>query len=575
MIARSDQLPSDRLPVHDRRATRRRAAGARARWLSARTRNAARHGLLIASTGALVMVAMLLLFVLVPRQVDRALTLALGRLPASRDTVALLADRLVADSARARAEAQRAAAQLAMTANASGLPNVQLTTDSTTHALQLLVERASQAPLVESYRALAASPALKSDGPTYRVITVLLDSLEQVHREREASAALSGPDARYAAMTARLTRLGQRMVRLAIISLAQRSTPLVTDSVPVVMGADTTDSTAVPLIGITALPDSLLEAAVHAADSALARVNRALDSARRYNEALTGQRDALRQRMQVTVPPVAMLLASLVLGVIGGFALALWRETRRPTVGDAEELESLTESRVIVHSNASSRANRRRALRGDLTSVPALSVEAESWPLLHLSLTHIGDVSRHVQVLAEQPVLAGAVALNLAAVAARESRATALVDAAARAGALIPLIPQAALQLSDQAHVKPDPYWDATRALPLSRDVAVDVVLPRRARHRADATSQASADKAERQSERDALLERLAAYDLAVFVTDQPTPPMLPDDVDIVLCARVGVTPLSWLSRAVRLAEARGRRVRAVLLWTHELPLAG
>ena len=38
----------------------------RARWLAARTRNAARHGLLIAGSGAIVMIATLLAFVLVP-----------------------------------------------------------------------------------------------------------------------------------------------------------------------------------------------------------------------------------------------------------------------------------------------------------------------------------------------------------------------------------------------------------------------------------------------------------------------------------------------------------------------------
>jgi hypothetical protein len=42
-----------------------------------------------------------------------------------------------------------------------------------------------------------------------------------------------------------------------------------------------------------------------------------------------------------------------------------------------------------------------------------------------------------------------------------------------------------------------------------------------------------------------------------------------------VLCARLGVTPLAWVSRAVRYADESGRRIRAVVLWADDVPLAG
>jgi hypothetical protein len=42
-----------------------------------------------------------------------------------------------------------------------------------------------------------------------------------------------------------------------------------------------------------------------------------------------------------------------------------------------------------------------------------------------------------------------------------------------------------------------------------------------------------------------------------------------------VLCARLGVTTLDGLSRTMRLMEDHGRRVRAVVLWSTDLPLAG
>ena len=46
-------------------------------------------------------------------------------------------------------------------------------------------------------------------------VRVLLDSLNDVNRDREAYAALGGPDARYAAMTARLATFGQRLLLIA------------------------------------------------------------------------------------------------------------------------------------------------------------------------------------------------------------------------------------------------------------------------------------------------------------------------------------------------------------------------
>ena len=61
----------------------------RARWLAARTRNAARHGLVMVGSGAVVMITVLLTLILVPRQADRNLAAALSLLPAPRDTLAL------------------------------------------------------------------------------------------------------------------------------------------------------------------------------------------------------------------------------------------------------------------------------------------------------------------------------------------------------------------------------------------------------------------------------------------------------------------------------------------------------
>lgn len=561
----------------------------RARWLAARTRNAARHGLLIAGSGVIVMIAALLTFVLVPRQVDRALSAALSLMPLARDTLVLQRARSVAADSLAAVTDRRTASMMAATVGTDSLGLVPADSlprtvavplgDTVLAAVQRQLVRARQTPLVESFRALAdvalVHPGLRSRG----AVSALRDSIEQLDRERDAYAALSGPDARYAAMTARLMRLGEQLVR-AVEQALPRERPPGDSLVVAAQGPIPADRTVPALIG-TVSPDSLLNAAQRAAEQQLSVIDSTLAEARAFNAALGTRKEALRSRMQLSIPPVAMLLASLVLGVVAGFSVALWRELRRPTVGDAQELETLTHSRVIVHDRDAGARRTRRTRRGEAV-VPALSPTDDAWPLLHLTLSHIGDMTRHVQVLADRPVLAGAVGLNLSAVAARESRATALVDAAQRAGAIIPLLPVSVLApRGDRSAHDDDPDWDLSRELPLGRDAAVALVLPRRARsyrHRGAAPAGAANSggaAAQERDERRALKVRLRHFDFVVFVTDSSRAPVLPPDRDLVLCARLGVTPLAWLAGAVRQADDTGRRIRAVVLWASDVPLAG
>jgi hypothetical protein len=480
---------------------------------------------LIAGVGSLVMITMLLTFVLIPRRADRQLAQAIAALPPARDTLvlreALRTAQRNADSALARVAAAEAAAQSARVllmapdsaVGASASPSAAASADSVgVTALRRELARVRQAPLVESYRTLATTPALRADAR----VRAALDSIEQLNREREASAALGGPDARYAALTGRLTALGQRLERLAADELARRAT-----SGP--------DSVSGPTF-VDAPVDSLLASAAAASVTQRDQQDSALQRARRENEALTQQRAALRARTQVSIPPVAMLLASLVLGLSVGFAVALYREMRRPTVSDADELEALTHSRVIVHT-----------------------ATRDAWALLHLSLTNMDDVVHDAQVLADRPLLAGTVGLNLAATAARESRATVVVDLATKSDAILPLLPRTVLRGQPPA----DSAWDTARAMTVGRDATVALVLPRR--HR----------------ERTAVQPHVSGFDLALFITDTPLAPALPPQVGAILCARRGVTSLKWVVQAVEQLRTDGRSVHAALLWSGELPLVG
>ncbi len=563
----------------------------------------------MASVGAVVVIAALLLFVLVPQRVDRALAAQIAALSPERDTLLLHVDLLAARRALTRLETSIAAAAIATradatpprfaaaTADLSVVAPIPVARDSAAHDLQQQLMRIRQAPLVESYRALADTRLLRDDAR----VRGLIDSIEQLHAEREAYAALSGPDARYALMTARLTQLGQHLTRFAESTYATALASAVAPEAATRAGAAVDTATAAPLLVVRPpMTDSALEHSRTAAADTVARTERALRDAATLNADLRARRKALRARMTLDIPPMAMLLASLVLGLVLGFAVVLWRELRRPTVGDEQELEALTRTRVIVHRAATASLRAARARRRADEHVPAILQPTDAaWPLLHLTLSSIGDVSRYVEVVADQPVLAGAVALNLSAVAAHESRATVLVDAAQRSGALLSLLPTSVLTTASTTMAATSRYidddtardtvpdaaadaatehsvhsrWDAPRSLAIGRDTFIDIVLPRRVRSRQTGRDLGVV--------RDAAsivddLQRLAVHhDLAVYVTDHDLNQHVPLETDVVLCARPGVTTLAWLSHTMRQLEDRGRRVRAVVLWSADFPLAG
>ena len=572
----------------------RSALGPRARWLAARTRNAIRHGLLIAAVGALVVVAAVLLFVLVPQQRDRALARQLAALAPERDTVPLQGELRAARTAYARVEALIAAAATVPTAMATAVEPVGATgapdsvvvaaatraptmaRDSAMQELQEQLARIRQAPLVESYRALAETKLLRADG---RVRSVM-DSIEELQAVREASAALNGPDARYAAMTARLTQLGQRLTELATVTYDRAMANVAPGTVPS-SGAASRASVTSRQSEMVPLADSLLRRARDAAATSVARTEQALRDAAAWNADIGRQREARRSRMPPDLPPWAMLVASRVLGSVLGFGFVLWRELRRPTVGDEYEVEALTGSRVIVHRAVAPSVQATRMRRHADEGVPAVLQSTDTaWPLLHLTLSRIGDVAHAVEVMANQPLLSGAVAVNLAAVAAHESRATVVIDTDRCGRGVALLLPTSALTTASRTDMRSDAHhhsqWDAPRLLNIGRDTSIDLVLPRRIRSRqtgADAvTSTATSHEAALML---AELPALAAHhDLAVYLTDPDRQEPLPLEADVVLCVQPGVTTMAWLSRMMRELEGRGRRLRAVVLWSADLPVA-
>ncbi len=604
-------VPSDR-----RARTRRSVAMQRAAWMAARARNAARRWILIATVGGGAVIATLLVLVLLPREVDRAIRAQLESIPPSRDTMPVFATLQAVESRRVAA-ASRAAELRAIVAaprvtaasdsQATVASRDNVARDSVSTDLQQRLTRARTAPLVESYRALAQARLLRDDDR----VRAIVDSIEQVDREREAYAALGGADARYASLTGRLAALGQRVIRIAEQQLAasSASTPVPATPAtpatppqaapaaapaaasapatipaprPATMPSPRTDSSradsaandtsaaaiaqraAVSAYRLAVAERTASEAALAMADT-VRDLQRSLAELRAANNALEARRATIRARSSISVPPIAMLVASLVVGLALGYASAVIRELRRPTVGDENEVERLAQARVITHSGGLDAVRDARTRRRvDRMLPPALDPTAEAWQQLHLTLTGLGDVVRAVRIVSDQPILGSTLAINLGAAAARESRATLIVEPPARTSMLALLLRQNKPRGLHDVQQGRAGLREVVTEVQMGRDVAVDVLF--------SGTAASSAPTVANRGEINEEIRRAAGrYDLTLVVGDPAVDIGIPN-YDIIICARLGSTSLDWLSRTMQQARGGNHRLRAVLLWATEMP---
>ncbi|MEQ1691609.1 MAG: hypothetical protein ABMA00_10005 [Gemmatimonas sp.] len=545
--------------------------GLRNAWITARARNAARQGYWIAGTGLVAVAATLLVLVLLPRRLDDQLRRRIAELPLAPDSMLIVRrlDSMVQQQRALQAvtrppglgdSIRRDSTRMVALSESTIVVRSGLRPDSAAIDLMARVTRARKAPLPDSYRALAESPLMK-DEPRVRA---LIDSIDLVDREREAHAALGGPGARYAVLTSRLTALGAGLVRLAEQRLARavltsitapQSSTVPQTSSPVVSDSQTTDATAVSADSVAQHARDSLR---HALVLRMAQEETLLLSTRRQLAQQDVQRAALERRFHIDIPPLAMLVAALALGVAFGFGVVLTRELRRPMVGDATEVERITAALVLRHTRETDGGKERRHVRRDRP--PMLRVierESDTFVVLHLALTGVGDVVGRVDVLSADPVMAAAVALGTAAAASRESRAVVVVESPSRAPVLGRLLRVGSRNHAPTASTATRQPDDGVHVIPLGRDARIDVQLAESGTGPHETRTERTRDLAER-------------YDLRIYLPDAEQD--AGDGAsDVILCVRQGKTPLAWLSQATQRARRRQQRVRAVVLWSRDV----
>lgn len=528
-------------------------------WLTARARNTVHRPVFIGAVSFGTFVAALVALVVAPQQSRRAAPVLPRSVGMRPDTMAFVAafaqarSRLVAaDSslAYARSNAVSQAPPAADTLN----PRLRVRRDSLSadvNDLDGLLARVETAPVAASYRALGESHQLASSARA----RTLLDSLTEVERDREAFGTTGGADPVYVALTSRAAEIGRAIqivgqarrdsLRQEIARLNASATPQATTRAAVV------DTTAW-IVERDSAQARLREAA--------SSVAQAREKAREYDRAIARAAD----EAAFSAPPMALLGAALVFGIVLGFGSAFYGEMRHPRVSDEHEVERVTGARVLATIRPRPRSPDRQRRASDRDAPPYFDPGADGYQLTYLHVARAG-ASRLVLTIAGADMgVVGVVATNVAAIAADEARSVIIIDADARTSPVA-----AALRIRAEPGftdvVDHNVDWaELTTQAMVGRDRVIDVIPSGLSSDSLDGARVTALFRRE--------AARLARHYEAIIVVSSieqavaGIPGALPIP-DTILCARVGHTRLADLQKALDGVRAAGGAPLGIVLW--------
>ena len=416
--------------------------------------------------------------------------------------------------------------------------------------LARLLERVENSPLPQSYRALGESRSLSGDAR----VRAMLDSLADVEREREEFGAGGGVDPIFVALTARATAIGRSIQAIAEArqstirdSLALLRPPVV--SAPIVVAVDT--------LGPLQRRDALQTTR----DSVIA----ALNAARRANVITDRQLREARARANIVAPPIAILGASLVLGLTLGFAIALAIEIGRPRVSDLQEAERVTGARVIAVVRPREIPPERSRRKSDLRLPPLIDPTSDAYRLLASHVSVSGQTRAIVTITGDVPSVTATIAANIAAVSANEMRSTLLVDADLENRPVssvlrLPSVSGVAAVLAESVDLSA-----AAIQTPVGRDRSVDVVSSGPEQRGPISTREA-------ETLRSAIRRSARHYELTVIVSPFERANDVRGAPAVVVCAHVAHSLVSTLRVGVAALRDNGAQIIGIVLWSAEAP---
>jgi Mrp family chromosome partitioning ATPase len=541
-----------------------------ATWISARARNAIRRPAYISMIGGLTFIVALAALLVVPRQAKRSanrLRTTASQRPDTMPTVAALAQAnrdIAAGEATLASERQKINALIAASAQvaardtaANGAllsPDVRQRRDQLTlqvDSLAKLIDRSQNAPLLNSYRALAQSPAMQGDAR----VKAMLDSLVDIERERDSYSAAGGVDPVFVSLTARANELGKNITTLA-------------EARRLVMKRDLAALAPPPPAAPTAIaqqppPDTMATiSAIADARVAAAGVTERLAKERADLARLDAQDERANELANLGATPSTMLVAALVLAAMLGFGLSLFREVRHPHVADMFEAERVTGLRVLSVVKPLRPHPERKRRSADREGPKYMDSGGDGHQLIYLTIASAGSNTVVFTITGDSAAVSAVVAVNFASIAADEARATIIVDANAAEPTVAQMLRiDPSDGLSDVVRQRRE-WAEVLRTVRIGRDRAIDVVT-------SGTTPVSGEDVAKLLAEHGTRLAR--RYDAVIVVC---TPEQVRTGVaaalpvtDVVYCARAGVTAIDDLKAAVTAMKEAGANPKGLVLW--------
>ena len=232
------------------------------------------------------------------------------------------------------------------TAAAAPAPVVETIPDSVRIAVAALssrLQRAQNAPLAASWRALASDPLLQQDAR----VRALADSLVDAERARNEYDAVGGVDPIYLELSSRVTAYGRSIERIALTRIGSLLRPASVEG-PVSVTAPVGPSA--EELARRFVADSARYVTAQARRDVAARVADSVAALLTAQREQAVQRDSARARAQRRVdalaPPLAMLSASAAAAIGLALLVTLLLEVRAPRLADDREVT--TQARVPV-----------------------------------------------------------------------------------------------------------------------------------------------------------------------------------------------------------------------------------
>ena len=532
-------------------------------WMAARARNALRRVVVFGIVGGVVFIAALIAFVLVPRNASRKALAVAAQIEAKNDSSPAVATRgrylaevTAVDSALDAA--RRAANPVPAPVIDTFPPAVRAQRDSLgaeLATLNRLIDRAENAPLPTSYRALAASPEVAAN-PKVRV---LLDSLADIERDRNAFGAVGTVDPVYLALTSRANAIGR-----SIQAVADAKRGEIRGKLALIRPAPA------PVVKPTITVDTArLLAQRSTAQQSYSVAARQVDQISSKNSRIDRESARARELSNVGAPPWAMLAAAVVLALAVGFAASFGTELKRPHIADLREAEQVSGARVLTVIKPPEVVVERSRRQADVEAPPLIDVVSESYRTLYLHIASVEASVPIVTITGDDPGIVATVAANLAASAAYEARSTLLVD-----------VDPTTCSVASVLRIRPDPglsgvitgsaTWpEAIVPTTIGRDRPLDV-LPSGTR-RSGLPEPSVVEEVKKE-----LTRMQRRYDFIIIAAPtsyvQRSVSSIIPAPDVILCARIAHTTVGGLKTAVDSLRGADMRIHGLVLWDAEMP---